>query len=354
MKIKCTNCKKEIDSKDAFCSFCGAKVVDEKDSVAKEVSTELIITNAMKIPGVKVNRKEFLAKIFANENVDIDKILEVGPIEANCSKRMLRKIANKIVLTRTSESSIVSFAAGIPGGLAMAATIPADTLQFFGMTLRLAQELTYLYGLEDLWKNGEVDYEKVQGQLIMYCGVMFGVTGAAQGVRLLATQLAKQSLKQIPKKALTKTVWYPIVKQVAKTIGIKMTKDVAAKGLSKAIPILGGIVSGGITFASMNPMGKRLIDVLEEANFEYSEAKAQKDFEELEELVEENPTEVEMDMDFSDEEVIESEETGTEESEEETTDDILATIEKLASLKDKGILSEEEFASKKAELMARL
>ena len=34
--------------------------------------------------------------------------------------------------------------------------------------------------------------------------------------------------------------------------------------------------------------------------------------------------------------------------------DVFATIEKLAELRDKGILSEEEFATKKAELLARL
>ena len=41
-------------------------------------------------------------------------------------------------------TTALSFAAGIPGGLAMAATIPADVAQFFGMALRLAQELAYL------------------------------------------------------------------------------------------------------------------------------------------------------------------------------------------------------------------
>jgi hypothetical protein len=34
--------------------------------------------------------------------------------------------------------------------------------------------------------------------------------------------------------------------------------------------------------------------------------------------------------------------------------DVFATIERLAELRDKGILSEEEFATKKAELLARL
>lgn len=36
------------------------------------------------------------------------------------------------------------------------------------------------------------------------------------------------------------------------------------------------------------------------------------------------------------------------------TDDVLATLDKLGALKDKGFISEEEFAAKKAELLARL
>jgi hypothetical protein len=140
----------------------------------------------------------------------------------------------------------------------MAASIPADTLQFFGMSLRLAQELSYLYGADDLWQGGEIDSERVCNQLILYFGVMFGVSGASSGVRLLSSQLAKQTLKKLPQKALTKTFWYPFVKQIGRFIGIKVTKESLAKGLSKAIPIVGGVISGGITFASMKPMGTRL------------------------------------------------------------------------------------------------
>ena len=40
--------------------------------------------------------------------------------------------------------------------------IPADVMQFFGMALRLAQELSYLYGGGDLWVDGQIDDEKVK------------------------------------------------------------------------------------------------------------------------------------------------------------------------------------------------
>ena len=37
-----------------------------------------------------------------------------------------------------------------------------------------------------------------------------------------------------------------------------MTKEIYGKGVAKIIPIIGGVVSGGITFASYVPMSKKL------------------------------------------------------------------------------------------------
>ena len=139
--------------------------MSEQHTPEKEVALESIISNAVQIPGVKVNRKKFLSETFATENVPIQEILDLGPIAAQVSQDRLAVLASKLILTRTSQSSLASFVAGIPGGLAMAATIPADVLQFFGMSLRLAQELSYLYGAEDLWQNGQLDDEKVKNQL---------------------------------------------------------------------------------------------------------------------------------------------------------------------------------------------
>jgi hypothetical protein len=159
----------------------------DQNIAEKEVALESVITSAIQIPGVKVNRRKFLSEQFATEDVAIQEILDLGPIAAQIPQEKLSAMAGKLILTRTSQSSLASFVTGIPGGLAMAATIPADVLQFFGMSLRLAQELSYLYGAQDLWQNGQVDDEKVKNQLLLYCGVMFGVSGAVSGVRVLST-----------------------------------------------------------------------------------------------------------------------------------------------------------------------
>lgn len=241
------------------------------DQQTAELALGNIITSAIQIPGAKVSRREFLTEAFAGrEDLSIQDVLDLGPVQAGASREELNGIAGKLILTRTSQSSIASFASGIPGGLAMAATVPADVLQFFGMSLRLAQELSYLYGADDIWQGGAVDEEKVKGQLILYCGVMFGVSGAVSGVRVLSSQIAKTTLKKLPQKALTKTFWYPMVKQIGKAVGLKVTKNTVAKGASKAIPVLGGVISGTLNFASMMPMANRLQEVLDKAAFDYT------------------------------------------------------------------------------------
>lgn len=330
----------------------------------KEFTLENIISAAVQVPGVKVNRKKFLTEIFATENVDINTIIEYGPIEANCSRETLLRIANKLILKRTSESSIASFAAGLPGGWAIAATIPADVLQFFGMSFRLAQELSYLYGAQDLWQNGEVDDERVRNQLIMYCGVMFGVSGAAAGVRILSTQIAKTTLKKLPQQALTKTFWYPIVKQIGKAVSIKVTKSTVAKGISKAIPVVGGVISGSLNFASMLPMAKRLLETLDNAYFNYTEENIEFDINVLNEIDEyqevkqnnkANTIQNKISKKFQNVSNNVSEFFAKNlQSKNDTENDIISNIERLAKLKDNGIISQEEFDTKKSELLSKL
>lgn len=257
---------------------------EKNNSLAEVLNLDDVISSSIKLPGVKVNRKSFLADQFAQQSVSIEEIINKGPIEAGISRETLESVANKLIIKRTSQSSIASFVAGIPGGLAMMATIPADVMQFFGMALRLAQELSYLYGANDLFVDGEVDSEKVKSQIIMYCGVMFGVSGAVTGVRVLTTQIAKTAGKKIPQKALTKTIWYPIVKKIGKAIGVKITKSTVGNAAEKAIPVVGGVISGTLNFASMMPMAKRLLKTLDKASFDYSDEEFSADIEAMERM----------------------------------------------------------------------
>ena len=73
---------------------------------------------------------------------------------------------------------------------------------------------------------------------------------------------------------------YSITKKMGEIIGVKVTKAGFAKGVSKAVPIVGGIISGGTSYVSMNHMGHRLSEVLRESIF-YTEADYNKDYNEI-------------------------------------------------------------------------
>lgn len=223
---------------------------------------EMLLNAALKIPGIKVDREEFLTKTFVKKVSPemVLAIVEKGPVEAGIDLDLINKIAKNIIKDRTLKSSGASFMAGLPGGLALAATIPADTIQFFGMALRLAQEIGYVYGYDDFWDEDGLNVERVNGDLIIFLAVMFGVGGGGALIRTLSSRVSQQILRKLPQKALTKTIYYPVIKRVAGLIGIKLTKDSFAKGISKTLPIAGGFISGGITLATMNKMGTRLVD----------------------------------------------------------------------------------------------
>lgn len=333
-------------------------IIQDNKEITSDIMLEEIICKTIQIRGVKVDRNKFLAEIFSSKVDLLENIINNGPIGVGITREEINNIANRLIMKRTSQSSIASFAAGIPGGLAMAATIPADILQFFGMSLRLAQELSYLYGADDLWENGKIDDEKVKNQLILYCGVMFGVSGAVSGVRVLSTQVAKTALKKIPQKALTKTFWYPMIKKICSFVGYTLTKKTLASGVSKAIPIIGGVISGSINFASMMPMARKLNDTLDNATFDYSEEEFNRDIELLSN--ETGKVSEEDKQSFKEKFVVGFSKTKNSvsnlfsklgDNKDKSEIDPIEEIKKYKELLDSGIINQEEFNKKKKDLL---
>lgn len=243
---------------------------------------EGMLDTILKIPGVKVDREQFLLQTLSSKIKDgniINLAIETDPITAGIAVEKLDKIAKSLIKKRTENTSIASFAAGIPGGIAMAATIPADTIQFLTTAIKLAQELVYLYGYGEIGNKSQLD-EDIKRELIIYLGVMLGVEKSASALRVLTSKISVQVMKRTSRRALTKTTLYPIVKRIGTIIGVKVTKASFAKGVSKAVPIVGGIVSGGTSYISMKHMGNRLREVLSDS-LDYTEEDYNKDLKEV-------------------------------------------------------------------------
>lgn len=230
------------------------------------VDIQDIIILAIKLPGVHVTRESFLRKeLFKNYPPEvIDDAVARTPALAGISEADIDRIADEVIKFERNCVSGISAALGVPGGAAMAATIPADVVQYYGYTLRAIQKLLYLYGFPEIDSDGEgisLDSETIN-RIVVCLGVMNGVAGANNAVKALAKALSVGVEKKLIAAALTKGTLYPILKSTLKWVGVKLTKEIFAKTVKNAIPVVGGIVGGGITFLSFKPCCMRLKDVL--------------------------------------------------------------------------------------------
>ena len=225
-----------------------------------------VMKAALAVPGVKVERDKFLIRELLNYNLSEEQVKQaVKERPTNIvSRDIIDKIANSCINSHTTKVTAISAAAGLPGGLALAATIPADLAQYYWHVFVLAQKLAYLYGFPDLRDEEGNLSDTACDMLTLFVGVMMGTSIANQAIKNVSQELAKQVVKRLPQQALTKTAWYPLVKNVAKWIGIKLTKDLTAKGIGKMIPVLSACISGALTLATFRPCAKRLQRKLQE------------------------------------------------------------------------------------------
>jgi hypothetical protein len=224
-----------------------------------------VLRTALALPGVKVDRKAFLWRALSKHVTEkvLQSAIDTSPAKAGVSKNTIRRIATASIKWHRAGVSSVSFASGLPGGWWIAGTVPADLTQFFWHVLVILQKLAYLYGWPELFsEDSELDEETLL-ILAVFIGVMLGAESAAKVLGDIAQRAAAQVLKRLPGETLTKWGLYRLAREVAKWIGIKLTEDSFARHVSRIVPILGGIISGTVTWISFSLMTSRLAAHLE-------------------------------------------------------------------------------------------
>lgn len=239
-------------------------LIASKDKVAEaldanndgKIDVQDIIIIALKTPGVNINRADFLEKQFMKNYPQevIQDAIKFNPAHAGITVEEIDKIADQVIQYERNCVSGISLALGMPGGVAMTATLPADIAQFYGYMLRAIQKLLYLYGFPEINVENGVNIDDETMNIITLClGVMYGVKGATASLKMLSAALGKGVEKKLLAKALTKGTFYPMVKKIVKWFNVNMTKQIFAGFFKKAIPLVGGVIGGGITYLSFKP-----------------------------------------------------------------------------------------------------
>lgn len=241
-----------------------------------------IFDQLIKLPHVLVNREKFLKKVFTDfdiqasdfEFVDHQKILKT---------RVRDKIIAQIIKDTAKDSSKIAFVNGIPGGLTMIATLPADLLQYYVFVLILAQKISYLFGMGNLLDANKQLTSAGKQRLILYLGSMSGLSVAGSAIRVLSVTKAQVLMGKISNESITRAINGPLVRQVLKHFGINFSKKSVSDASSKIIPVLGGFVSGGLNYFSLKKIAQKFVQELAILD-NYTETKYLEDLQAVENL----------------------------------------------------------------------
>ncbi|MDR2149292.1 MAG: hypothetical protein LBO67_00405 [Spirochaetaceae bacterium] len=211
-----------------------------------------VLGAALQIPGAKVERRDFLAKEYGKycNPRTVERIVREGALQAGVDVRLMDKLAQEAIAFHTGVATSLSFVAGIPGGLTMLATVPADIAQYYYHVIVIAQKLAYLYGFADMG----IEENNFKSLITMLIGVMAGIEGADKAVvALFSAQVRKDVTALVLEKGFSK-----MVMRIALALSYRLTGNTVFKSFWKAVPLVGGIVSGAITLGTFHPMCLKL------------------------------------------------------------------------------------------------
>lgn len=219
-----------------------------------------LVAQAVRLPGTAVNRTAYLTEALGKKHAcRVRDAIDATPAQAGLAPRDIDKIAKRSIGRDARRTTALSIAAGIPGGMAAAATIPADLAQFYGYLIRCIQKLTYLYGWRDLIRISGGQADAASGSaLVIMLGVMAGDAQADAVLARLARLRSGGANDAALRMALEAKALSREVAQISDTLTRRLAQRLGGQVVGKAMPIVGAVISGTISNADFYAMARRL------------------------------------------------------------------------------------------------
>ena len=234
----------------------------------KQVRIQSVLASALRTPGVKINREEYLKKMLEPYYPDVTMrtVIRYNPAKAGVPRHMINRIARREINYETARVTAASVVSTIPGGPAAIAAAIADMTAYFVFLLRVMQKLAYLYGFAEFRINADGADPETMSTIILFLGVMFGVHGSTDTLKKMTNIISRSVSKSLSKKAFTTSLVYPLVNAILTAVGLRMTRQLFADLLAAVVPVAGAAFAGFLTWVLFHPCCKRLRRQLMEDN----------------------------------------------------------------------------------------
>ena len=159
-----------------------------------------------------------------------------------------RRDAHALIRWQTAKAAGLGFITGIPGLPAMPVTLPANLTSVLFIQIRMMAALAHL---------GDYDPNDDRVRtlcLACLCGNAARLILREAGVEI-GKKMAVSALKRVPRKTFI---------EINKKVGFRLLTKFGEKGainVGRAIPLLGGLIGGGVDAAWTKAMGDRARDI---------------------------------------------------------------------------------------------
>jgi uncharacterized protein (DUF697 family) len=152
------------------------------------------------------------------------------------------KACNNLINWQISKCATSGFLSGIGGLITLPVAIPANVSSVMYVQMRMIAAIAYMEGYD-------IKDDSVKS-LVYMCLTGNAAVDIAKDIGIkIGTKLTKSAIQKISSATITK---------INQAVGFRLITKFGTKGvvnLGKAIPLIGGIVGGGIDSASTNTIG---------------------------------------------------------------------------------------------------
>lgn len=158
----------------------------------------------------------------------------------------IERLSEKYATTAAQRCAISGFSSGV-GGIATTLTLAGvDIANMAAQLYWLNQKLALLNGFDP-----ENELHNQRAQTIFMTALGIDATAQA-GIRTIVTKAATENLA---KRGPASTPAIRLIMEIAKILGLKMTKQTAGK----LVPFIGGLIGGGVNYMFATSMTKKMI-----------------------------------------------------------------------------------------------
>lgn len=160
----------------------------------------------------------------------------------------LEEAANSLIRWQNTKSATSGFVTGLGGLLVMPVTIPANLASVYFIQIRMIGAIAHMAGYD-------VRNDKVKA-LIYSCLVGNAAKEVLKDVGIqLGKKLAQTSINRISGE---------VIKKINQAVGFRLLTKAGTTGvvnLSKAVPILGGVIGATVDAVATNTIGNMAVEV---------------------------------------------------------------------------------------------